>query len=99
MNSCLIKYHLSYILYNTICVIINFFIRFTFILYSFSIIIDIEDHKHDRILHKVSLDEIPLKQTNNSNFINKNEKADKEGICNQERNEDEVRLLKIKELF
>ena len=65
--------------------------------------IEFEDYKNDRVLHSVSAQEVPKALSNKSNILSKSqksEKMDKDQLDpHGERNEEEVRLLKLKELF
>ena len=76
-----------------------FFLFILIISLGLGVYIDFEDYKHNRILHKVITYEKEL-QMNNSNIFTKSVRNDKEHmLLSGERNEEEVRLLKIKELF
>lgn len=75
-----------------------FFIFNLIISLGLSIFIDIEDYKHNRILHS-SMNEINIKNKSSDTKNQKTEKVQGETFGQLEKNEDEVRLLKIKELF
>lgn len=80
-----------------------FFITIMVISLGIGIWIEFEDYKNDRVLHSVSAQEVPKALSNKSNILSKSqksEKMDKDQLDpHGERNEEEVRLLKLKELF
>lgn len=74
-----------------------FFLFIMILSLGLSIFVHIEDYKHNRVLHSVITQETPKKM--NSSIIYKPIKTDKESLIDTATNDDEVRLLKIKELF
>jgi MFS family permease len=77
-----------------------FFICIMTLALGLGVFVDFEDLKNNRTLHSVSLEEIPKTAMNKSNILSKSDKMEKDQLDpNGEKNEEEVRLLKIKELF
>jgi MFS family permease len=66
-----------------------------------SIFIDFEDHKHNRILDSVQVEESPKYSMNKSAMLSRSIKSDRDGALSTtgDRPEEEARLLKIKDLI
>lgn len=74
-----------------------FFVFILCLALGLSVFIDIEDRKHNRILHSVPIVEKALNLTNKS-ILSKSLKEEKENIPN-EQIEEEAKFLKIRELI
>jgi MFS family permease len=77
-----------------------FFVFILFLALGLSIFIDIEDRKHNRILHSVHVEEIANAAANStSNKSSHSKSLRQEKVTYNEPNEEEVKLIKIKDLI